>query len=235
MIEVKPTVETVRLVDCATEPDEACMVVAPVAMLLTKPLALMIATLGLDDFHSTNWVMSCVLLSLNLPVAVNCLFASIGMVELVGAMASETKVALVTVTDAVPLIAPEVAVTVDVPAASAEPSPAVLTVRTFCALDDHWTDGSICVLPSSKVPVAMNCCSVPIASEAVDGEMAIEVRCAATTVKVVESLKDPTLAVIVVVPALNIEASPVLSMVAIAADEEIQVTPLVRSAVDPSL
>src|ERR1700758_208803 len=75
------------------------MMVAPVAMLLTKPLALMAATPELDDFHSTTRVISCVLLSLKVPVAVNCLFASRGMVELAGAIASETSVALVSETN----------------------------------------------------------------------------------------------------------------------------------------
>jgi len=210
-------------------------VVLPVATLVTKPLALIVATAGFDDFQSASWVRSCVVLSLNVPVAVNCLFASSGMVELAGAIASETKVALLTVTEAVPEIDPEVAVTVDVPATIAAPSPVELTVRTFCALDDHCTDGSTCVLPSSKVPVAVNCCSVPIASEAADGETLIEVRCAATTVKEVESVRAPTLAVMVVVPAANIEASPVLSMVATAVEDEVHRTPLVRSAEDPSL
>jgi hypothetical protein len=211
------------------------MVVLPVATLVTNPLALIIATVGFDDFQSTSWVMSCVVLLLNVPVAVNCLLASLGMVEFAGAIASETKVALVTVTAAVPEIDPEVAVTVDVPAPIALPIPVELTVRTFCALDDHWTDGSTCVLPSSNVPVAVNCCSVPIANEAVDGEAVIEVRCAATTVKEVESVRDPTLAVIVVVPGANNDASPVLSMAATVVEEEVHVTPLVRSAEDPSV
>jgi hypothetical protein len=76
---------------------------------------------------------------------------------------------------------------------------------------------------------------VPIASEDVDGEIEMEVRCAATTVRDVESVRDPTVAMMVVVPAANVEASPVLSMVATAVEEELHVTPLVRSAVDPSL
>ena len=113
------------------------MVALPVATLVTKPLALIVETAGFDDFQSTSWVRSCVVVSLNVPVAVNCLLASSGMVELAGNIASETRVALLTVTEAVPEIDPEVAVTVDVPATIALPSPVELTVRTFCALDDH--------------------------------------------------------------------------------------------------
>ena len=211
------------------------MVVLPVATLVTKPLALIMATVGFDDFHSTSCVMSCVVVSLNVPVAVNCLVASSGMVELAGAMASETRVALLTVTEAVPEIDPEVAVTVDVPATIAVPSPVELTVRTFCALDDHWTDGRTWVLPSSNVPVAVNCCSVPTGSKADNGETSIEIKCAATTVTEVESVRAPTVAVIVVVPGANIEASPVVSIVATVGVEEVHKTPLVRSAEDPSL
>ena len=83
--------------------------------------------------------------------------------------------------------------------------------------------------------MAVNCCVVPIASDGLDGDMAMDVRCAPTTVRVVESVNDPTLAVMVAVPALNIEANPVLSIVATDAADEVQVTPFDRSAVDPSL
>jgi hypothetical protein len=54
-------------------------------------------------------------------------------------------------------------------------------------------------------------------------------------VTVVESLSEPTVAVMVVVPAPNREAKPVLSMVATPVDDEFHVTPVTRSAVDPSL
>jgi hypothetical protein len=63
----------------------------------------------------------------------------------------------------------------------------------------------------------------------VTGETVIEIRCAPTTVKVVESLSEPTLAVIAVVPEATRVASPVLSIVATTVDEELHVTPLVRS------
>ena len=68
-----------------------------------------------------------------------------------------------------------------------------------------------------------------------DGETLIEVRCAATTVKEVESVRDPTVAVTVVVPGASMEASPVLSMLATVGADEVHMTPLVRSAEDPSL
>jgi len=61
--------------------------------------------------------------------------------------------------------------------------------------------GSSCVLPSSKMPVAVNGCNVPTAIVAVAGKTDIEVRCAGTTVRVVESVSEPTVAGMVVVPA----------------------------------
>jgi hypothetical protein len=188
-----------------------------------------------DELQSTNEVMSCVLLSLKVPVAVNCFVAPVGMVEFSGAIVNETSVALVTVIDAVPVIEPDVALSVALPAATAVTTPEESTVRTPGALEDHCADGRICVLPSSKVPVAVNCCAVPAAIVAVAGLSVSEVRCAFTTVTVVESLSAPTVAVIVVVPAPTREARPVLSMVATDAVEELQVTPAERSAVDPSL
>ena len=175
------------------------------------------------------------LLSLKVPIAVNCFVAPVGMVEFGGAIASETKVALVTVIDAVPVIEPDVAFSVAVPAATAVTSPEESTVRVPGALEDHCTDGRICVLPSSKAPVAVNCCAVPAAIVAVAGLSVSEVKCAFTTETVVESLSAPIVAVIVVIPAPTREARPVLSMVATDAVEELQATPAVRSAVDPSL
>ena len=83
--------------------------------------------------------------------------------------------------------------------------------------------------------MAVNCCSVPMASEVDNGETSIEIRCAATTVTEVESVRDPTVAVTVVVPGASMEASPVLSMLATVSVDEVHTTPLVRSAEDPSL
>jgi hypothetical protein len=63
----------------------------------------------------------------------------------------------------------------------------------------------------------------------------IELRCALTTVRLEVSLKDPTVAVIVVDPAARVEATPELLMLATEVEDEFQVTPLVKSAVEPSL
>lgn len=91
------------------------------------------------------------------------------------------------------------------------------------------------MLPSSKLPVAVNCCSVPAAMVGVAGEIAMDVKCAPTTVIVAVSVSEPTWAVMVTVPAVRREAKPLLSMVATDVAEELQVTPVTRSWLDPSL
>jgi hypothetical protein len=76
---------------------------------------------------------------------------------------------------------------------------------------------------------------VPIAIDGVAGVTEIEVKCAATTVRVEVSLTNPTVAVIVVEPAATVVTSPVLLTVATDVDDELQVTPVLKSELDPSL
>ena len=70
---------------------------------------------------------------------------------------------------------------------------------------------------------------------AVAGVSVIVRRCAGTTVMLEESVNEPTVAVIVVVPAASVVAKPLLSIVATLVEEEVHVTPLTRSWIDPSL
>jgi hypothetical protein len=173
--------------------------------------------------------MSCVLLSLKVPVAVNCFVVPTAMLEFPGATASETSVALLTVREALPVTPPEAALMVLLPLPTAVANPAELTVATPVADEDHVTDVSSCVLPSSKLPTALNCCVVPSAIVGLAGLTAIEIRCAATTVKVEESENDPTVAVMVVLPAPTVVTTPVLLTVATEVEEELQVMPLTKS------
>src|SRR5947209_7205218 len=136
----------------------------------------MSAAAGLDELQSTVDVTSCVLLSLNFPVAVNCLVAPIGMLEFAGVTVIDASVADVIVTDAVPLRPPELAVTVTVPAAFAVATPELLIASAELGVEDQVTDGRACVLPSSNVPVAVNCWAVPTAIVEVAGLTEIESR-----------------------------------------------------------
>lgn len=91
------------------------------------------------------------------------------------------------------------------------------------------------MLPSSKLPTALNCCSVLAAIVWIAGLTEIEIKCAGTTVKVEVSVNDPTVAVIVVWPAATVVSNPELSMVATGVEEDVQVTPLDKSELVPSL
>ncbi len=200
-------VETVNVVEPLTEPKDAEILLVPVATLVTSPWLLIVAVAAVDEVQSADAVMSC-----------------------------ETRVALVTVTAAVPLIPPELAVTVMLPAAMPVARPDEFTVSKFCAEEDHATEGSNWVLPSSKMPVALNCTVVPMARVAVAGVNESDCKCASTTVKLEVSVKLPTVAVIVVVPGPTVVAKPVPALiVATAGEDELQTAPLCRSALEPSV
>ena len=67
----------------------------------------------------------------------------------------------------------------------------------------------------------------PTAIDGLAGVTAIEVRVAAVTVRIVEPVIDPDVAVMVVAPGATLEARPELLMVDTLAAEEFQVTELV--------
>jgi hypothetical protein len=64
------------------------------------------------------------------------------------------------------------------------------------------------VVLSVKVPVAENCCWAPSAIDTFAGVTAIETSVDGLTVMVAEALTDPDEIAIVVVPVLNVSASP---------------------------
>ena len=138
-------------------PKAALMVVLPLATLDARPEALIVAAAGVEDVQTTDAEMSCVLLSLKVPVAVNCFVELVDIVEFAGITAMDTKVAAVTVRDAVPLTDPDVAVIVVVPVPTLVASPVVSMVATEFADEDQANEVNSCVLPSSKLPTAVNC------------------------------------------------------------------------------
>ena len=228
-IETSVTLETVRVVELLTDPSIAVIVVVPVERLETNPTFVIVATVGVEELHSTDCVISWVELSLNVPVALNCFVASSGIEEFAGAIASETRVAVLTVTEVLADTVPEVTLTVEVPGPTASARPFWSIVKTLVELDDHNAGVSTCVLPSSKLPTAVNCCCVPDAIVTLVGVSVMVCRCAATTVITDESVNVPTVAVMVVVPAASVVARPLLSIEATLGFEEVQVTPVTRS------
>lgn len=89
-------------------PELAPIVVAPAAMQLTVPAALgafaTVATLAEDELQCAFRVMSCVLASLKVPVAVNGCKVPAAAVEFAGVTTSETRVPVPTVRVVVPVM-----------------------------------------------------------------------------------------------------------------------------------
>src|SRR5215469_10441769 len=118
----------------------------------------MVATISLDELQVTASVMSTVVPSSKVPMAVNCLVWPELIEALVGLIAIDRKLARVTITLVDPLIAADVAVTLTVPAPTAVTRPASETVATALSSEDQLTDPVMfLVLPSSYVPVAVIC------------------------------------------------------------------------------
>src|SRR5512146_1125474 len=117
----------------------------------------MAAAAGLDEPHNTEAVTSSELPSLKLAIAVNCLVVPTGILELAGVRVMAVTLAPVTVSEAVPLTEPEAAVIVAVPVPTAVAWPEELMVATEEEDEDQVTEGNSWVLPSSKLPIAVNC------------------------------------------------------------------------------
>ena len=76
---------------------------------------MIVATVVVAEAHVTDAVRFCVLLSLNVPVAVNCCVAPLAIDGFAGVTAIDCSVAAVTVSTVEPLTAPNVALIVLVP------------------------------------------------------------------------------------------------------------------------
>jgi hypothetical protein len=206
----------VSVAEPLTEPNVAVIVAVPGSTLVASPIVEeMVATVGALELHCTLPVMSWVLPSLNVPVAVNCCVTPSGSVGIAGVTAIETRVADVTVTFAEPLIEAEVAVTPVPPIATLLAAPRLLTVAMleFALLQVAVAVRSR-VLPSLYVPVAANCRVVPKANDGLAGVTAIETSMGWPTVSVAAPVMDPELAVMVDVPTDTAVAKPPAAMVA---------------------
>ena len=161
-----------------------------------------------------------------------------------GVTAIETSFAGVTVSVVLPLIAPIAAEIWSCPVARAEARPfesvAFETVATVAVADAQVTlSETSCVVASSKKPVAMNCCWVPLAIDGTAGVTAIETRVAAVTVRVVLPFTAPSVAEMTELPVATPVASPnesaAFEIVAVAGVAEAHVTVSLRSCVVASL
>src|SRR5205809_431405 len=227
-------------------PSVAVIVAVPFLLAFAKPFdppaLLRVTTPGVDELQVTWVVRSCVVVSLEVPVAVNCRVSPSGRLGLAGVTAIEVRVAAVTVSVVFPETPPKAAVIVMGPPAATDVAnpcepPALLIVAT-AVLDElqvTWVVRS-CVVLSLKVPVAVNCCFVPFAMLGFVGVTAIVVRVAAVTVSVGFPETDPKVAVIVMGPPAATDVAkpcdpPALLIVATVLLDELQVTWVVRSCV----
>jgi hypothetical protein len=146
-----------------------------------------------------------------------------------GVTAIDCNVAAVTVSKVEPLMDDDVAVIVEVPTPAPVARPAALIVAVEVVPEDQVTvDVRFCVVPSLNVPVAVNCCVAPLVIDGFAGVTAIDCSVAAVTVRVVDPLIPPDVALIVEVPTPAPVASPAALIVAVVVVPDDHVTVLVR-------
>jgi hypothetical protein len=197
-IDTSTAVVTARVVLPLIEPDVAVIVVVPTPALVAKPLLpgvlLIVATVADDELHCTVVVISWVLPSVKVPVAVNCCAVPRGTLGVAGVTAIETRAAGVTFTLVEPVMNKRRAVTRLLPTATLVTNPWPFTVATVgrCVVQVTEVVRS-CVLPSSKVPVAVICSVVPNAKEGLVGVTAIETKICADS-NVAEAIQNRTTA-----------------------------------------
>src|SRR5580704_14625666 len=120
-------------------PEFAVILVIPVACAVARPVLLIVATLVLDEFHVTSPVISVVVPSVNVPIALNCPVPSERIEALFGVTAIDARFAIVTLTLVVPLRLSNAAVRVTVPGATPVTSPVLETVASLVSEEDQST------------------------------------------------------------------------------------------------
>ena len=159
-------VVTVSVVEPEMLPDVAMTLVEPAATPVARPLepaALLMVAMELSDrLQRTEFVISCVVLSVKVPMAANCCCVPFTMPGFGGVTVMDTRAAAVTVSVVEPETLPRVAMTLVEPAATPAANPLEPAVLLMVAMElsDRLqrTEFVIsCVVLSVKVPVAVNC------------------------------------------------------------------------------
>ena len=225
---------TCRSVEPDRDPIDAVNVVLPMARVVARPELLMVATLPAEDVHVPVLVISSVLPSLNIPKAVNCCNEPTGTEGLAGVTVMDRITADVTVNTVLPLIGPEVADIVALPALSVLANPVLSTVAVVVLDELHVGADIFWVPPSVNSPTAVNCVVFPTANDGAGGVSDIETRAAGSTVNVVVPVTAAEVALIVTLAALKVAATPVLSMETTLGSEDAQTT-AAKICVLPSL
>jgi hypothetical protein len=207
----------------------------PCAKVVASPALLIVATAGVAEAHVTWLVRFCVELSEKVPVAVNCSVFPLATLGLAGVTAIDFRAAAVTVNTVEPTVLPSVALMLDVPGVTPVASPPAVIVATAGVADAHVTWlVRFCVELSENVPVAVNCWVFPLATLGLAGVTAIDCNTAADTVKTVEPVTLPSVALMLDVPGATPVASPPAVIVATDGVADAHVTWLVRFCVELS-
>ena len=213
----------------------------PAATPVVKPVdAPMLATLGVPEVNAVLPVTSAVELSENVAVTSNCFVALTCTLGLIGVMAMDCNVADVTVSVVLPVRMPEAPEMTAVPDDTPEAKPALGPLAMIVATDGVSELNVVIavmslLLPSLKLPIAINCCWPPIAIDGFAGVTAIESSVAWVTFNIAELTLPPKLAVMVAVPMATPLAMPsVLVTVANATLSDDQVADFVTSIEVPS-
>ncbi len=214
-------------------PKVAVIVVLPtLKSAVARPLLSMVAIDVSDELQVTWVVISLVVPSVYVPVALNCIADNRFMVGLAGVIVIKIRGTGVTVSTVLPeiprVLVMEVAVMVIVPAETPAASPLLLIVATVGSdeVQATWVVISKLVL-SEYVPVALNCWVAPTRIVGLAGVTAMEDRVAEFTVRsVLPEIKVLMMEVAVMVapPVETATARPVvLSIVATVGSDEVQV------------
>ena len=194
IVSVNGTLETVS---CAVPEIPASVAVIVTGPPTPTPFAIpvaapTVATSVFEDVHVDCVVTSFVELSENVPVAVNGCVPFTPIFAVLGVTAIDFKVGpLLTVSCAVPLTVPSVAVIVTgPPAATPVASPVAMPTVAVAGADEVQVDCAVTsfVVLSENVPVAVNCCVAFTPIVAVAGVTAIETSVGAPFVPVPDSI-----------------------------------------------
>jgi hypothetical protein len=227
---------TVTPVNPVVLPEMAEIVALPTLTACARPELLMVTNAVAVELQVTDAVILLEVPSLNCPSALYCCDVPFGREAPAGVTVMATSVAEVTVSFVEALALPDAALMVVLPGTSAAANPAALIVATAVAEEVHVTElVTSCMLPSVKVPVAVNCCICPVAIEGFAGMIVSDTRAAGPTVALADPVMLPEVAITFALPALTACARPELLTVIVAGALEVHVAEAVKSFDEPLL
>jgi hypothetical protein len=156
-METSAAAETVNSLEVFTDPKVAVIADAPTERETASPEELTMAMAGCELAHVTRLVKSCVLLSVNVPVAVSCMVLPRAMNISDGVTATETSTAFETIRTDEPLCPPFDAIILTVPLESDVDRPDESILAMLGLVEVHMDEPvRSAVLPSLNNPWAWN-------------------------------------------------------------------------------